>query len=79
MSVFAPTKNPEGHHPSLEVSVELPAQQCTYIQNEERERNSANNVPQKTLLVHIKWIMEYYVRNTARKDFPICILLHCTY
>lgn len=47
MSVFAPTKNPEGHHPSLEVSVELPAQQCTYIQNEERERNSANNVPQK--------------------------------
>lgn len=35
--------------------------------------------PKKTLLVHIKWIMEYYVRNTARKDFPICILLHCTY
>lgn len=29
--------------------------------------------PKKTLLVHIKWIMEYYVRNTARKDFPICI------
>lgn len=47
MSVFAPTKNPEGHHPSLGVSVEIPAQQCTYIQNEERERNSANNVPQK--------------------------------